>query len=395
MKFSVKLSDLQKLLEKTLPAIPPKSTLPVLEHLHFSLNADNLEVIATDQDITIMSKLQVAGETEGSILVPGRKLNDIVKLLGTEGNITFEADTDNYDIKLKTDDGNYSMKGLNTEEYLDIPELFDSGPSTIEKPDIAAADTGPASASLTKDEMRRLSSKTVFAVSQDEFRQAMTGVLFEFRGNRVNSVATDSYRLSKAVVKREENSFPVELNIILPARSVELLKKVDDDVVVSVIESQGKITHTRFDIDNTVFITKVIAEKFPPYESVIPDSNELMAVVDQRKLMQAIRRVAIFTSEISKQIRLRMTENHISITGKDEEYGTDGSEELPCEYTGKEIEIGFNYRFLEEALQNMDVSEKDDYKLLITFSEPTRPVLIKPKDEENELLMLIMPVRIS
>ena len=389
MKFTVSLSTFQDLLQKTLPAIPPKSTLPVLEHLHFELESNTLKVIATDQDITIMSQIGVSGEIDGKILVPGRRLNEIIRALGNQGEVHFEANLENYEIKLKTQNGHYSMKGLNPNEYLEIPELFES-----HKPDLEDTDKD-SQAFFTKDDINRLASKTVFAVSSDEFRPAMTGVLFQFRGDHVNAVSTDSYRLCRAIAQPEEGrQYPDELDIIIPSRSVELLRKPDDDVFMSVIENNGKITHCRFDIGDTIFITRIIDEKFPPYESVIPQDNDKFVTVERGELLSAIKRVAIFTSNISKQIKLILEENKIYLKGKDEEIGTDGDEYIPCEYTGSNMEIGFNYKYLEEALQNIDGKTEED-KIVMSFSEPTRPSLLKRSKDDENLLMLIMPVRIS
>ncbi len=393
MKFSVSLSEFQKALQKTLPAMPPKSTLPILEHLNFNLAGDVLNVIATDQDITIMSTINVESGTDGSVLVPGRRLNEIAKALGHSGGIEFSTSEDTFEITLTTANGVYSMKGLNPDEYLDLPELFDS-----EKPNITGAGDAQSSdgnsAFFHKSDLMRLANKTAFAVSRDEFRPAMTGVLFQFRGAYVNAVATDSYRLSKAVVKDEKAQYPEELDIILPSRSVELLKKIDSDAVMSMIETQEKITHVRFDMGNTIFITKVIDEKFPPYETVIPDNNNLVVIVDKTQLSSALKRVAIFTSTISKQIRVSISGNQIVMKGEDEEGGTQAKETVPCDYDGEQLEIGFNYHYLEDALQNIDSELLDENKIYLTFSEPTKPVLVKPDLEGSELLMLIMPVRL-
>lgn len=392
MKFKASLSNFQNLLQKALPAIPPKSTLPVLEHLHFELTGNQLRITATDQDITIIADQEVTGTEDGTVLVPGRRLNDIVKALGTQGDFDFTANLDTYEIDLTTSNGQYGMKGLNKDEYLDIPELFSSSGPLIES---AETDDTDDKATFAKGELMRLANKTAFAVSTDEFRPAMTGVLFQFRGNSVTAVATDSYRLCRAITRSEENKFPADLDVIIPGRSVELLKKVDDDVTMNIIRDGGKITHARFRFGKTIFVTRVIDERFPPYESVIPDNNDLIASVDQRQFLSAIRRVSIFTSSITKQVKIALDENNMTVAGKDDDIGTDGDESLTCDFSGEHFEIGFNYRFLEEALANIDPAPEKDYHVELMLSEPTRPALIRPKDINDELLMLIMPVRIN
>ncbi|MGA2297229.1 MAG: DNA polymerase III subunit beta [FCB group bacterium] len=394
MKFSISLSDFQKILQKTIPAIPRKSTLPILEHLLFNLSGNSLKLIATDQDITIMSTVAVEGDSDGKILVPGRRINDIVNALGKEGSLEFATKEGTYEIKIQTSSGKYSMKGLDPDEYLDIPELFDS-----EKP---VLDTVLETASLSagkippvlfkKHDITRIANKTFFAVSTDEFRPAMNGVLFQFRESYLNGVSTDSYRLVRIKHLAEKNIYPKDLDLIIPARAIDLLRRVDDDVIMSMIETKGKISHVRFDVAETVFITRLIDEKFPPYESVIPLNNDLIVLLNQKDILAAIKRVSIFTNEISHQIRVRMDTNMVMIIGEDEETGSNANETIVAEFTGKKFDVGFNYVYLEEAIQNVET--ESDNQILLTFSEPARPVIVKPNKEGEDILMLIMPVRL-
>ena len=393
MKFSVALPELQKALQKNLPAIPRKSTLPVLEHLHFSLTGNELRIVSTDQDITIMSHIEVSGTEDGSILVPGRKIGDLVKTL-SEGSMDFSANESTNEIKLKTSTGKYSLRGLSTSEYLDIPELFESEKPDLDKVKESQKGSKQPAMFFSKDIVSWLADKTHYAVSTDEFRPAMNGVLFQFRENSITAVSTDSYRLVKAVAHAEKSSYPADLDLIIPARAIDLLKKVDNDVVMSVIETRNKITHARFDVGDMVFITRLIDEKFPPYESVIPINNELKATISQKDIINAINRVAHCTSELNHQIRLIIEKNNISISGQDEDSGSEGDETITCDFSGNKITIGFNYKYLFDAITNIDTDDEKQ-AVLMTFSEPTRPVLIKPVKEELDLLMLIMPVRLS
>ena len=393
MKFLVALSSLKDGINKVMPAIPPKSTLPVLEHINLQLENNELRMISTDQDITILHNLEVTGLQNGRILVPARKLNEITKALGNSGEIEFEIDEVNFDIKLKTSTGKYHMKGLNPDEYLDLPELFESNKPDFDGENITGDLVGKA-AFFTKFEISRLCTKTSFAVSNDEFRPAMTGVLFQFRSDYINAVSTDSYRLVRATSHPENPQLPEEVDVIIPSKTIDLLKNVDDDVLLSFIEnSSSNITHIRFDVGSSVFVTRIIDEKFPPYESVIPNNNELIARVDKAELLKSIKLVSIFSSNISKQIRVQLKENELVIKGQDEDSGSDAVETIQCQYSGTEIEIGFNYKFLEDAVSNIDTG--DEGEVLLTLSEPTRPALILPNEEAKELLMLIMPVRIS
>ncbi len=393
MNFSIELAEIRTAIEKLMPAIPPKSTLPVLEHIHATLTGSELRLVSTDQDLTIEHTCSVGGVSEGSVLLPARKISELTKILGNSGVIGFEIDDASFDILIKTKTGKSHMKGLNPEEYLDLPELRDSNKPEHDGEKFTDVALGDKVAFFAKSDMIRLCSKTFFAVSNDEFRPAMTGVLFQFRKNYVNAVATDSYRLATATVKNEDASYPDEIDIILPKKIVDILKSADHDVLLSFIESGSKITHLRFDIGNTVYICRIIDEKFPPYEAVIPVDNDKFLIVDKTELLRAIKLVSIFSSNISKQIRVSVSPGCIIVKGRDEDAGSEANETIACEYEGEELSIGFNYKYLEEGISNIDSGEGNTVKF--TFSEATSPALIMGEDEGEEVLMLIMPVRIS
>ncbi|MFH1051879.1 MAG: DNA polymerase III subunit beta [bacterium] len=393
MKFRASLQAIQTGLQKVLPALPRKSTLPVLEHLHFALKDNELKIISTDQEITIQTKVAVEGELDGEILVPGRRLIEIIKALGTQGMLDFNTDEDNYEITIKTQNpvGSYTLMGLSHLEYLRIPELIESGKS---KSDKLKAEDSIDSIAFKKEEIVRLANKTAYAVSTDEFRPAMNGVLFQFRENYLNAVATDSFRLAKACLRNDKPVYPKELDIIIPARAVEVLKKVDGDISMSFVENRGKKTHARFDFNDSVFITRLINENFPPYESVIPDTFSFKIILSQSEFFSAVNRVAILTSEIISQVKLHLENNTLTIYGADEETGAHGIETLNCDYAGEHYETAFNSRYLKDALEHLS-GETEENNIEIRYYEVGRPVIIKPTVESDDLIALIMPVRVK
>ncbi len=390
MKFTVNLSEFAKVLNKILPAIPRKSTLPVLEHFQFILNGNNLDLIATDQDIILKATSQVNGTEDGSVLVPAKKLSDIVKALDNVGELEFSVDQSNLEISLKSEAGTYDMKGLDSDEYLRLPELFDT-----EKPDInhIKENDDVKIAILKAQDIQKLAGNALFAVSADEFRPAMTGVFLQFKGDLAYAVSTDSFRLVRVVAKAGEHKFPEDFNVIIPANSAEILKKVEGDVILSSISNFKNLTNLRFDFDNIVFITKIINEKFPPYESVVPKNNNLILTASRNDLLKKIKRVSIFTSSISHQIKLSLYSDHLIVSGEDEDAGNKGMETLACDFTGEEMTIGFNVKYLEEAITHLDQIEGDD-NFYMFISDPTKPVLLSAIDKLNDSIMLVMPTRL-
>ncbi|GAB1370994.1 DNA polymerase III subunit beta [Candidatus Kapaibacterium sp.] len=394
MEFTILLSDFQKVLQKVLPAVPPKSTVAVLEHLYFKLRGNKLQIIATDQNITISSKVTVESQSEGEVLVPARMLNDIVKALGTTGSIKFKVNLEGLDITITTARGSYEMKGLSADEFIDLPQLFDGNDPTLAGEEGVVSSTNNGTF-FTKDQITRLSDKTIFCVSTDEFRISMMGVLFQFRETYVNAVATDSFRLSRATVRSEGAIFPQDFDLLLPSKSIEILRKVDTDVHLSTIDSYGKITHARFDIGDTTFISRVINEKFPPYESVLPKENNLVVLADIDEFISSLKRVSLFSNEKSKQVKLSISSNTMKIFTEDEDTGRHGEESIGCEFNGESIDLAFNYKFVLEALEHIDSKDTEGNLFKMLLSLPNKPVLFLPNNDNDDLLLLVMPVRIN
>ncbi len=397
MKFITNLTNFQKLINKVNLVLPQKSTIPVLEHIFISLEGNKLKAVASDKDIAILSWIEVEGESDGKILIPGKKVTDIIKSYSGAMNIGFEADLENYDIKLIVGEGNYKFKGLNSDDYLSIPELFDE-----DKPNITNIDKdstlieGEKSISLKKDDLVRLCSKTSIAISDDEYRPSMTGVLFQFRENYINSVSTDSYRLVKAVKHLEAPSRVNDIDIIIPSKSIDFLKKLDEeDITISFVENATKISHLRFDYGSTIFITKLIDEKFPPFELVIPTNNTLELLVDKNEFLHKLRPISTMTSKKVSQIKLEIKPNNLVISFSDDETQATGKESLNCEFNSDIYEVAFNIKFMVDAINNIADSDTQNNMIKITFSEPNKPSLILPISDSNELLMLVMPVRLN
>ncbi len=375
MRFSAPLSDFSQLLQRVLPAVPPKSTLPVLENFYFSLSGNALQAVATDQELTIISSLEVEGENDGEVLVPARKLSDVVKALGSHGRITIESDESNNKVLLSTERGEYSMFGLSPDEFPIIPD-FDSGKR----------------AAFDGDVLSRAAEKTYFAVSKDEFRPAMTGVFFQFTGEHVNIVSTDSFRLVRVVLHAGEQ---VELpegthDVIVPARAIDLMRKVKERTSMLVSE-----THVRFDSAGTTIISRLIDERFPAYENVIPKDNDKFVRFFPSEVNAAIKRVALFSSAVSRQVHFNLTQDAWAISGEDVESGSKANETLQCEYRGDApFDIGFNHRYIEEVLATL-LDEKNG-EAEMSFSTSVRPALLRQVVEEEvreDVLMLIMPVK--
>src|ERR1041385_2785508 len=210
MKFSVSSSELQKVLGSISGVIPPKSTLPILENVLFELSKDKLNITATDLEISMSVSLNVKGSMDGKIAVPAKRLFETVRSLPTT-DITFTADAGNNKIVMQTENGEYRLTGESSENYPSVPAF-----------------KGHDDLKMDNETLRRLISKTSFAVSADELRPAMMGILFQIKKSEIRAVATDGHRL----VKLENTAFgsgTMEREVIVPAKALNLvLKSIDE-----------------------------------------------------------------------------------------------------------------------------------------------------------------------
>jgi DNA polymerase III subunit beta len=375
MKFSVALPDFQRLLQTAVQAVPPKSTLPVLENFHFSLAAHTLTITATDQELTVIAALEVAGEQDGSILVPARKLLDIVKALGSSGRLTLSIDKKTFKVTLKTDFGEYVLHGLGADEFPSVPD-FSTG-TTVE---------------LSGADAMRIARTGSFAASKDEYRPAMTGMLLELDTHSLTAVTTDGYRLVRITIQAADGAHIADkkTDVIIPVRAIDLLKKIDGNLTMLLSP-----THAKFTTATATIITRVIDERFPPYQSVIPQDNDKEVRVSASNFSAAVKRVSLFTNSNTKQIRLFVSQNKITAVAEDQETGNKGQEDIICDYNGSEFEIGFNHRYVEEAMAHL--ADESATAAVLTFSTPNRAALIKPMHDDmpsESVLMLVMPVRL-
>lgn len=370
MKFSVRSADLQKALSKTVSVVPSRSTLPILENLLFDIHANSLKITATDLEISISVSLEVQGNQNGTIAIPAKKIFDTVRAL-PDTNIVFSIDTESNKIKMRTDNGEYTLTGENSEEFPTIPEF--KGETEI-----------PFEVSI----LQKLIGTTLFAVSADELRPAMMGVLLQFNKSEVRTVATDGHRLVRMIHKNIPN-MKLSKDIIIPSKALSLLEKVANGTETKVLISA---THVMFKFDGTSLISRLIEEKYPNYETVIPLDNEKKLVVNKHEMLQSVRRVSLYSNSTTHQIRFSVGKDEIKITAEDQDFGSEAKEKISCDYNDDEMEIGFNSGYVVDVLSHMEADEVE-FKL----SSPNRAAVISPVSQKDgeDVLMLIMPVRLN
>lgn len=265
---------------------------------------------------------------------------------------------------------NYFVALDNAEDYPELPE-FDASKSV-------KIQAGILSEALVN---------TLFATSNDSLRPVMTGVLFQFNENEVNFVSTDSHRL--VVYNRKDVMNVDNIEFIMPKKPLAIIKNIlsntDDEVLIEFNENMAK-----FSFQDNIWICRLIDGKYPNYTAVIPKENPNVLTINRNLLLSSIRRASIFSNKSTNQVRFKLSGNLLHLHAEDTEYANKADMQIPCEYNGEDINIGFSSKFLTEMLS---VLGSDD--ITMKMSQPNRPGIIEPVDglEENEsILMLSMPV---
>ncbi|MCR4663917.1 MAG: DNA polymerase III subunit beta [Paludibacteraceae bacterium] len=373
MKFEVSSTQLFAQLQTLSRVIVPKQSIPILEDILFELRENVLTLTASDSEITVRTSIIVdAFEGEGKVAFGGKLLVDTLKEF-SEQPLTFIVDDQNFKLVIKSENGNYSFVGVNGNEYPQIAEM----PAESKQIQLPAR--------LLLDGI----NQTIYCTADDELRPVMNGINVDMLEDRIVLVATDAHRLvrfSNMTVKSEEPA-----NFILPKKPANLLKNVlakEDGEVTMSFDKQT----IRFEFGKTLIICRQIEGRFPNYNAVIPQNNQNKMIVDRQTLLNACKRVAVFSSPGTGLIKLALTENKVTITAQDIDFSTSAEEVLTCSYDGMPMAIGFKAPFLIELLGAASSDE-----VMFELADPARAGLILPTDnqENEETLMLLMPMLLN
>lgn len=371
MKFIVSSSQLLKQLQILGGVINTNNTLPILDNFLFELSNNALKISASDLETTMSTTIEVEADQIGAIAVPARLLLEILKTF-PEQPLTFKVE-DNHTMEISSDSGKYALAYADGEEF---PK--------------AVALENPSSTTLTAHILATAISKTIFASGNDDLRPVMSGVFFQFSQQGLTFVATDAHKLVKYV--RTDVSANEVAEFIMPKKPLTLLKNIlsnsDADVTIEYND-----TNAKFLFEESVLICRLIDGKYPNYEAVIPKENPNKLTLDRSLFYNSVRRVSIFSSKTTHQIRLKMAGTELKISAEDLDFSNKADERLQCSYEGDDMQIGFNSRFLLEMLNHLNSNE-----ILLEMSLPNRAGILTPIDgleEGEEITMLVMPVMLS
>ena len=371
MKFIVNSAYLLKQLSNINGVITTNPVVPILENFLFELEKGGLTVTASDLQTSMITELQVESKEKGSIAVPARILLDTLKNL-PEQPVTFSIDESTYSVEIISDNGRYKLSGENATDFPKVPSV-----------------SNDFSAEIASEVLSRAINNTIFATSNDELRPAMTGVYVNLGDKNTTFVATDGHRLVR--YRRTDVKSDNGTAIIIPRKALNLLKATlpaeNTEVVLNF-----NLANAFFRFGNIRMICRLIDERFPDYENVIPSGNNIKMTIGRNDFLGALKRISIYANKTTHQVRLKITGSELQISAEDLDFSNEANERLSCEHDGEDIEIGFNAKFLVEMLGNMDSEQ-----IRLTMSAPNKAGVILPaeKDKSEDILMLVMPVMLN
>ena len=370
MKFIVSSSQLLKQLQVLGGVINSNNTLPILDNFLFEISENQLKVSASDLETTMSAVVTIESDSTGSIAISARLLLDTLKTFPDQP-LTFKTEGDSI-IEISSDQRKYDMAYFGGDEF----------PKSVSLP-------SPSKTVIPSNILATAISKTIFAAGNDDLRPVMSGVFFQFSSESLTFVATDAHKLVKYT--RTDVTADKTAEFIMPKKPLNLLKGVlggEEDVIIEYNDANAKFT-----FENFVLICRLIDGKYPNYEAVIPKENPNKLTVDRASFQNSVRRVSIFSSKTTHQIRLKMAGTELNISAEDLDFSNKADERLSCDYQGDDMQIGFNSRFLSEMLSNLTSSE-----VLIEMSLPNRAGILTPidgTDEGEKITMLVMPVMLN
>nr|MBP7357347.1 DNA polymerase III subunit beta [Cloacibacterium sp.] len=358
MKFIVASGELQKALQIVSGVISSSQSRPILENFLFELDNEILKITASDGETTLITSVGVKSDDSGKIAVPAKMFQEVIKSFGDQP-LTFSVKESESGegglLEILDEKDNYFVALDNAEDYPELPEFDAAQKVTIASGVLADA-----------------LSNTLFATSNDSLRPVMTGVLFQFSDKETNFVSTDSHRL--VVYKRTDVTSEEPVEFIMPKKPLSIFKNIlsssNDDVLIEFNENMAKFT-----FGENVWICRLIDGKYPNYTAVIPKENPNVLTINRNLLLSSIRRASIFSNKSTNQVRFKLSGNVLHLHAEDTEFANKADMQIPCNYNGEDINIGFSSKFLTEMFS---VLGADD--ITLKMSQPNRPGIVEPVD---------------
>ncbi len=378
MKFSASSTELLSHLQAISRVINSKNSLAILDNFLFQLDGNKLTMTASDIETTMITSMEVNdAEGNGKVAIASRLLLDTLREF-SEQPLEFSINDSNLAMVIKSANGQYNFIGLNGDEYPLVPNLQDDAKTLT----------------LAVQNLESGIQKTIFCTADDELRPVMNGIFFDIHADGLTLVATDAHKLVRyrtTFLSSSLDGTEDKMSFILPKKPATMLKNIlPKESGEVVVKFDNKNAY--FKLSNYTLICRQVEGRYPNYNGVIPQNNVYKVIIDRSTLINALKRVSVFSNQASNLIKLDIKDNLIHVSAQDIDFSISAEEKIPCQFNDNSIKIGFKSAFLIEILNNLSSQE-----VVLELTDPSRAGIILPMDDDKkeDILMLLMPMLLN
>jgi len=385
MEILCNQNDLNNSIQLVSKAVASRPTHPILANILLTADQGTNKISLTGFDLNLGIQTSFDGtvKNSGAITIPSKLLSEIVNKLPNETPVSLAVDENSDNILIKSDRGSFNIKGIPSDDYPNLP-FVESG----------------ASLNIEPSSFLKALKSTIFASSNDDSKQLLTGVNFNFKKSYLESASTDGHRLAVALIGNEEHkhinnqdkiSFTEgDFSVTIPTRSLREIEKL---VSFRSLENSIKLFYDKgqvvFISSNQIITTRTLEGTYPNYSQLIPDSFSKVLNFNTKKLIDALERIAVLADQQSSVVKIKLVDKELASISADAQDIGNANESIPVKYSGENFDIAFNVRYLLEGLKVI-ASEN----VLLKCNLPTTPAVFVPEDNLNSFTYLVMPVQV-
>ena len=383
MEIVCNQNELNNAIQLVSKAVASRPTHPILANILLTADQGTNKISLTgfDLNLGIQTSFDATVKNSGAITIPSKLLSEIVNKLPSETPVNLEVDENSDNILIKSDTGTFNLKGIPSDDYPNLP-FVESGTSL----------------NIDPSSFLQALKLTVFASSNDDSKQLLTGVNFTFKQKYLESASTDGHRLAVVLIGNEENIEVTEnllpddenFSVTIPTRSLREIEKLltlrSTEKSIKLFYDKGQVV---FISSNQIITTRTLEGDYPNYSQLIPDNFSKLFIFNTKKLTDALERIAVLADQQSSVVKIKLDENNLALISADAQDIGSANESIPVSYSGEKFDIAFNVRYLLEGLK---VISSENVVLKCNLS--TTPAVFVPEDNINSFTYLVMPVQV-
>ena len=381
MEIICSQNELNNSIQLVSKAVASRPTHPILANILLTADQGTNKISLTGFDLNLGIQTSFGGtvKNSGAITIPSKLLSEIVNKLPSETPVTLELDENSDNILIKSDRGSFNLKGIPSDDYPNLP-FVESGTSL----------------NIDPSSFLKALKSTIFATSNDDSKQLLTGVNFTFKKNYLESASTDGHRLAVSLIDNDENTESKynlnedDLSVTIPTSSLREIEKL---VTLKSLDNSIKLFYDKgqvvFITSNQIITTRTLEGKYPNYSQLIPDTFSKHFTFNTKELIEALERIAVLADQQSSVVKIKLNDTNLASISADAQDIGSAQEAIPVSYSGEEFDIAFNVRYLLEGLKVI-VSKN----VILKCNLATTPAIFVPEDNLNSFTYLVMPVQV-